>query len=168
MSQSVTQIDTGKVQGRRVLRFTSSAELFRDVDQLVAAERAGKLTHLGNWTLGQTLGHLASWISYGFDGYPPNLKTPWWLRLLMKFMKNKFMNSPLPAGFKISGIEGGTLGTDPLSTDEGLTRLKAAWARLDAGPPAKPNPVFGQLTHMEWKKLHLNHAALHLGFHKPA
>jgi len=36
--------------------------------------------------------------------------------------------------------------------------------RLRAGPPARPNVIFGPLTHDEWIQLHLRHAELHLSF----
>ena len=44
------------------------------MEQLAAAEREGRLRSVGNWTLGQTLGHLAAWADYSYDGVP--LKVP--------------------------------------------------------------------------------------------
>src|SRR5437660_10843986 len=65
-------VDTGKVPGRRTLRFETIDEMMADVDRLVEAERAGRLKRLGNWTLGQTLGHLANWAEYGYTSSPLN------------------------------------------------------------------------------------------------
>jgi hypothetical protein len=52
--------------------------MMTEVDRLVEAERGGRLKRLGNWTLGQTLGHLAEWAEYGYSGCP--LKVPFFIR----------------------------------------------------------------------------------------
>lgn len=161
-------VNTAKVKGRRVLKFESVAAMMADVDRIVAAERAGTLKRLGNWTVGQNLGHLATWINFAFDGYPPDLQhPPLWIKLLLRLMKRKFLNGGLPSGARIPKIEGGTKGTEVMSTDEGLNRFRAAWARLNANAPAIPNPIFGKMTHDEWKRMHLSHAGLHLSFLVP-
>jgi hypothetical protein len=113
------------------------------------------------------LGHLAAWTSYSYDGYPPQLKAPWFIKVILKMMKNKFLRGPLPVGRKIPGIEGGTMATEVISTDEGTARLKKAWERLRKSPPTKPNIIFGPMTHGEWMKLHMRHAELHLSFFVP-
>ena len=64
MHEPSKQVDTGKVPGRRPLRFESIDQVLAEVDRLVEAERAGQLKRLGNWTLGQVLGHLAVWAEY--------------------------------------------------------------------------------------------------------
>ena len=76
-STSAAPVDTAKVLGRRILRFESIDQAMAEVDRLVEAERAGRLKHLGNWTLGQTLGHLAAWTEYGYTGSP--LKVPFFV-----------------------------------------------------------------------------------------
>ncbi len=161
-----TALDTAKVLGRRTLRFADSRELFADVDRLAAADRAGTLRRLGNWTLGQALGHLAWWVDAPFDGYPPDLNPPWFVRLILRRMKAKILVK-MPAGARIPKIAEGTKGVDVLGTDEGLARLRRAWARLDAAPPPRPNLIFGPMTHDEWKRLNLAHAELHLSFMDP-
>lgn len=154
-------VNTAKVN-RRPLVFASTQDILRDAESLVAAERDGRLERLGNWTLGQALGHVATWIDYGFDGYP--MKTPWFLKILGPLLKRSVLSGSLRAGMRIPGVAEGTYATEMLPTDEGLRRLRDAFARLDAAAPAKPNPVFGRLTHEEWKKLHRSHAALHMSF----
>jgi len=160
-----TVIDTGKVAGRRELHFDTIEDALLDVDRLIAAERARTLTRLGNWTLGQTLGHLATWVNFSFDGNP--LKPPLIIRLILRMRKKKFLRGRMPVGVKIPGVESGTLGIDLISTDEGATRYRAAMQRLAREAPTLPNVIFGPLTHDEWKQLHLRHAELHLGFMKP-
>jgi hypothetical protein len=158
-------IDTGKVADRRRLRFDTPAQLLADVDRIAASERAGRLRRTGNWTAGQTLGHLATWINYGYDGYP--IKPPWIVKMILRGMKGRFMRGPMPAGKRIPKVEGGTLGVEPRTLDEGLAGFRAAWQRLQKSAPDKPNIIFGPLRHEEWIAMHLRHAELHLGFLHP-
>src|SRR5262245_1336626 len=164
---TTTAVDTGKVTDRRAIRFNSPADLRADISRIAAAERAGKLRRTGNWTSGQTFGHLGSWIDFAYDGYPPDLRPPWFVKLVLKMMKGRFMRGPLPAGKRIPGIEGGTKACDPCSLDDGLQRLTRAWDRLEKGPPSRPNIIFGALSHEDWVRLHLRHAELHLSFLHP-
>jgi hypothetical protein len=82
--------------------------------------------------------------------------------------KKKFLNGPMRAGVRIPGLQDGTLGTEPLSTEIALPRYREALQRLAREAPAKPNVIFGSLTQEEWMKLNLRHAELHLSFLKPA
>jgi hypothetical protein len=160
-------INTGKVTDRRKIAFRSPDELLADVDRIVAADRAGKLRRTGNWTSGQILGHLASWSSYPYDGYPPDLRPPWFIKAILRLRKNAFLRGQLPAGVHIPKIEGGTKGAEACALDEGHTRFRRAWDRLRAGPPTQPNIIFGPLTHEQWIGLNLRHAELHLSFLHP-
>lgn len=160
-------IDTRSVRGRRALRFADAAEVLRDVDALLAAERAGSLQRLGNWTLGQALAHLAAWASYPFDGYPPELRANALVRFFARLLKRRMLSGPLPAGFRIPRAPGGTWGADDVSAEEGAARCRRAFERLDREPPRRPNPVFGPLAHEDWKRLNLAHAELHLSFFRP-
>ena len=157
--------NTGKVSGRRILRFGSIDELMAEVNRLAEADQAGRLEGLGNWTLGQTLGHLACWVDYSFDGAP--LKVPFFVRWIMRGWKQKFLNEAMRAGARIPRIPGGTLAIEPMSTADGLERMRAAMARLRDAAPAMPHPIFGPMTHAEWIQSHLRHAELHLGFLVP-
>ena len=162
---SSAPVDTGKVTGRRTLRFETIDEMMADVDRLVEAERASRLKRLGNWTLGQTLGHLATWAEYGYTGSP--LNPPFFIKWILRLRKQKFLWQPMPAGVKIPGVEGGTLATDPMPTDEALTRLRRVMERLKKEPPTHPHNVFGQLKHEESIAITLRHAELHLSFFVP-
>lgn len=159
-------IETRTVKDRRPLRFNSVQELFAEVAGLTASDGAGQLRRSGNWTLGQALGHLGAWVDFAFEGYP--FKPPLVIRALMRPMKARFLIRPLPAGVRLPGVKGGTVATEPLSTEEGARRFRSAWERLAANAPLLPNPVFGPLAHDEWIKAHLRHAELHLGFFHPA
>ena len=139
--------------------------MLADVEALAAAERAGTLRRLGNWTLGQALGHLATWVTFAYDGTP--LKPPWFVRLPSRLFRDRFLSKGLSPGVRIPRVEGGTLGTEPLSLDEGLSRYRAILERLRREAPTKPNTTFGPLTHEQWVALQLRHAELHLSFFKP-
>ncbi len=158
-------VDTGKVAGRRELRFESLDEMLAEVERLAAAERAGPLRRLGNWTLGQTLGHLASWAEYSYTGAP--LKAPFFVKWFLRLRKRKFLYGPMRAGVRIPRVEGGTLATEPVPLEEGLERLRRVLGRLKSEAPTAPNVIFGPLTHAEWLALHCRHAELHLGFFVP-
>lgn len=157
--------DTGKITGRRQLRFNSIDEAVAEANRLAEAERQGRLTQMGNWALGQAMGHIAGWIEFGYEGFP--IGAPWLIRLIVWLQKKKFLYGPMRAGVKIPGVSGGTLATEPMSVEEGLGRLTAAFQRLKAEPQKYPSPVLGQLTHEESSALNLRHAELHLSFFTP-
>ena len=136
--------------------------MMAEVERLAAAERAGRLNRLGNWTLGQTLGHLATWAEYAYTGAP--LKPPFFIRWILRLRKQKFLYEPMKAGVWIPRVAGGTLGTEPMPLDEALPRLRRVIERLKTEAPTAPNVIFGKLTHEESIAITLRHAELHLGF----
>jgi hypothetical protein len=159
----MTPRDTKLVQGRRSLQLASLREVGAEADRLAALESAARLTALGNWRLGQVFGHLASWMSYPFDGYP--MTTPWFMPLFRPLLRRQLLGAgPMPVGVRIPKAPDGTYGTEPLSTSDGLKRLHTSIARLDTTCPSVTNPVLGRLTHDEWKLLNIKHANLHLSF----
>ncbi len=161
-TEMVAAVDTGKVAGRRTLRFESIDQVLAEMDRLVEAEKVGRLKRLGNWTLGQTLGHLASWAEYSYTGAP--LNTPFFIKWILRLRKRKFLYEPMRSGLKIPGVKGGTLATEPMPLDEALGRMRRVMDRLKSEAPNIPHAVFGLLTHEEWIAMHLRHAELHLGF----
>jgi hypothetical protein len=160
-------IDTKKVKDRRQLRFENFSEAIRDAQSLADAESRGTLRATGNWTLGQSLGHVAFWARAPFDGYPPAPEPPLFVRLLIPLLKSRFLNKGLPVGVSLPGVPGGTLGIEPLATDQGLADLRTVFGRLSHEMPAAPNPVLGKLSHVEWIQLNLRHSELHQSFFHP-
>jgi len=158
-------VDTGKVAARRLLRFETIDQAMAEVERLAEAERAGRLKRLGNWTLGQALGHLAAWTEFAYTGVP--LKVPFFIRWILRLQKRKFLYGPMRAGVRIPRVEGGTLATDAVPLEEGLGRYRRALERLKAEGPTAPSPIFGRLTHEVSIALSLRHAELHLGFFIP-
>jgi hypothetical protein len=160
-------INTKKVHDRRALRFDTVDDVLRDAELLAEAARRGTLRATGNWTLGQALAHLATWVNMPFDGYPEMRRPAWWMRLLRPLITKWLVNKSFPAGVRIAGVEGGTFGIEPCENDDGLARLRSAFGRLAVESPTQTSPVFGPMTREEWIKFHLRHAELHLSFFHP-
>ena len=162
---AATPIDTGKVAERRKLRFESPDQMLDEVERLVEAERAGRLSRFGNWSLGQALNHLAGWAEFSYT--PAPLHPPFFIRWILKLRKRSFLYGPMRAGVKIPRVAGGTLVIEPMSLDDGLARLHRVTNRIKSEPPTVPSPALGMLTHEESIQLCLRHAELHLGFFVP-
>jgi hypothetical protein len=158
----VPAIDTAESTDRRSLRFSTVNDVLSEIERIIAAEQAGTLRRTGNWTTGQIFGHLAAWINYGYEGYP--MRVPWFIAVLLRFKVKKYLRDGLPRGVRIPGVEAGTYGTEPLSTDEGARRLRAALKRLQTEPAQFESPAFGKLSEQDRIQLNLRHAELHLGF----
>lgn len=160
----VAVIDTKTVTNHRKLRFATLEEAIAEAERLAEAERAGTLKRLGNWTLGQAIGHVAYWGERAHKGYPPKFGPPKFLAWLLKFKKAKYLNDAMPQGIRIPGVAGGTLHTEPMETGAALDSLKAAFARLKSEPPRHANAAFGPMSQHEWIQLNLRHAELHFGY----
>lgn len=158
-------VDTARVERRRKLRFADIDELLAELDRIMEAERAGRLRRTGNWTVGQTFGHLAAWIDFAYEGYP--FKTPWLIRMLIRPRIPGYIRDGLPAGVHIPKAPRGTYGIEPLSTEEGLRRLRAALERLKGEPARHDSPGFGHVSDEDRVALNLRHAELHLSFLHP-
>ena len=152
---------------RRKLRFETVDDALVEAARLVAAEREGRLGRAGNWSLGRTLGHLATWANFAFEGYPPEVGAPLPVRVIARALRGRVLNKGMMAGVKIGRLPEGTVGLEEMPADVGLERFTAALRRLAASPPTAENPVFGKLTHEQWIQLNLRHAELHLGHQVP-
>ena len=148
---------------RRTLRFETIDAALAEAERLVALEHKGWLDLAGNWPIGLTLGHLATWADFAFDGYPPEVRPPWLVRKIMGLFKNSLLNRKMMPGIKIRGLPEGTIGLEPLEPAEGLARYQAAMNRLRSKAPTIANPILGPLSHAQWIQLNLRHAELHLG-----
>ncbi len=161
-------VNTAHVADRRKLRFNTIDEMLADVDRVVAADKAGTLRRTGNWTAGQTFGHLSTWVNYGWDGFPSAMKVPWFIRVLIRMKKNQYVREGMPAGVRIPKVENGTYATDVLSTDEGAARIRKSMQRLKDGESARfDSPAFGPMSHDDRVAMMLRHAELHMSFLHP-
>lgn len=155
-----------KTAFRRDLAFESVEDLERELASLRAANHAGTLRASGNWTPGQTLGHLAKWIGFYYDGFP--FRASPIIRTLGRLLKKRIINAPFKPGLKFTP-KSGSVGDDPeYAFEDGYDRLIAQLDRLRAGESmACDTPLVGPVTHDEAVRIHLNHAALHLSFLHP-
>ncbi len=155
-------INTKQVK-RREVRYESLDDALADMHRLAAIERDGKLEVLGNWSLGQAIGHVATWAEFAYMPCPLP-RPPLFVRVMMPLLKNRFLNKGLPAGVSIPRVEGGTLGTEPIPTSAAIEKFATVADRLKREAPTQPSPAFGRMTQAECIKLQLRHAELHLGF----
>jgi Protein of unknown function (DUF1569) len=160
-------IDTKKQTDRRTLNLPTIDAVLADIDRIVAADRAGTLRCTGNWTAGQVMGHVASWIDYAYDGYP--LKPPpFFVRWFLRMLKKKFLREGLPSGAKIPKTEHGTVGIEKFNTEDGAARLRSALGRLQSKEVATyESPAWGMMPYDERVAMNLRHAELHLSFLHP-
>ncbi len=158
-------INTKQVK-RRDVRYESLDDAMADMNRLAALERDGKLDVLGNWSLGQAIGHLATWAEFAFNPCPLP-PPPLLVRLVLPLLRSRFLNKGMPAGVAIPGVEGGTIGTEPMPTAAAIEKFTNVAERLKLEAPTQPSPAFGQMTHEEGIKLQLRHSELHLSFFRP-
>ena len=156
-------IATAKVQGRRNARYETLDELLADAERLSAAP----VTTLGNWNLGQILEHIGVTMNFAIDGAP--FQPPWIIRVVGRaFLKRRFLEKPLPAGFQMPQRAAETIVPPSTTTvEQGLSTLRQSIARLKSDPTRVPNGILGPLTREEWDKFILRHAELHMSFVAP-
>ena len=155
-------INTKKVSGRRQLRYDSYQDLLNDAERLAVSE----VRTLGNWSLGQMLGHLARAMEMSIDG--ADFKAPWPVRFVVRlFFRQRFLSGPLPAGFRLSGAAHDAFVPGPMSSQSGLAELRRAIDRVHNETDRAPHPLLGELSLDEWDSLHLRHAELHMSFLTP-
>jgi hypothetical protein len=148
----------------RRLQFATLDRVVVEIEQL---HQAG-YEQAGNWNLSQICEHLADWMSYPMDGFPP---TPFAAKLVLaamrmtmgKKMLNDFItsqslkpNSPtLPQSIHAAD------GDEAAS----VRRLKEMIQRLtEHRGKIHPSPLFGPLSRAELIALQLAHCVHHLNF----
>ncbi len=155
MSQEKKPIKTGKVQGRRTLRYQSLDELWGDAQRLAE----NNAPTMGNWSQGQIYEHLARAFNISIDGVKP---FPAPMRLILNLVfKKRFLNKGLPAGFPAPAD---FVADDTTSTQSGLESLRLAIQRQNHVTERAPHPGFGTFTAIEWEQFHLRHAEMHMSF----
>lgn len=157
-------IDTRRVKNRPKLTFDTPTHAIAHARQLVDLERAGRLETLGNWSLGQAMGHLAWWANGMYDGFPAQVRPPAPIRWMGRLFRGAFLARAMPVGVRIPKSPGGTYGTEPMSTDAGFDAFRRAFERVESTPPVHPSPLLGALTHDQSRLLQRRHAELHLSF----
>jgi hypothetical protein len=148
---------------RRQVRYLTLSSILDDAAFLANHQHQT----VGNWNLAQILQHLADAMNYSIDGFPFKVNPV--IRLIVKtFYKKRLIESDMPSGVKLPKRAETFLPKDTISVSDALANLKAAIARFETEDPTAMNPFLGKLTREEWIRVHLNHAALHMSFAKPA
>lgn len=159
-----SQINTRKVTNYRKLRFNSIDDCIAEVHRIIAANEEGSLRTSGNWTPGQVVAHVASWIEYGYEGYPVD-PPPFFVRWLLRLRLRKMLRNGMPRGVRIPGLKDGTVGMNNMATPKVGERLLLALKRLQNREEARfDSPAFGAMSHDDRTLLNLRHAELHIGF----
>lgn len=161
-------IKTKQVSDRRELCFDTLSDAVRDAEQLAEWEATGKLKQAGNWTPGMAIAHIAYWAERPFAGYPEEVDPPWIMRMIMRLMLGRILKKGMIAGVRIPGVEGGTLGAEDMPVGAAVERLRAACEQIEQNCPPDPNPLFGPMTHEQWRQLNQRHAELHFSFFHPS
>jgi Protein of unknown function (DUF1569) len=154
-------VNTAKVVGRRKLKFASYEEMLADAERV----GSGSVRTLGNWSAGQIFRHLAAAYNASIDGFTITFPLP--IRLMGRLFRKRLLSTSMPAGFQLPAKGAGGLVPPPTSTEEGLSALRSAVARLRSESRRVPHPALGAMTREEWDQVHLGHASLHLSFLVP-
>ncbi|CAN5319179.1 DUF1569 domain-containing protein [soil metagenome] len=152
---------------RTLAAFDSFSSAVADAQTLLhnGYERAGV------WSLGQCCGHLANWLNYQIDGYPP---LPLWLKPIFfairntnatKMLNNVNASGTMPTGAKTAPT---SIPTADITDADGVQRYVCAVERWQAYTGEfVPSPLFGHQPRESWLRLHCVHAAHHLSFLVP-
>ena len=145
---------------------------FETLDQAVEHARsllANGYEPTGQWSLGQNCWHMATFTDFSLDGFPM-LKVPWPISAGLRrlFINDKTMSKPMPAGMptapKLTPVDAVD---DAKAVEAYAESCRRFDERLDAGGPFAKRALFGRLSPDLWHRVHLGHAAHHLGFLQP-
>ena len=148
---------------RRDLTFADFDDVIGDANALL---RTGS-TRVGRWDLAQTCGHLAEWLHYPVDGFPPMpaparllmalLRNTVGPRLLRKTLSTQALPSRSPTIPQSVPAEGG----DARAAVDRLAEAIERFRRHEG--PYRPSPLFGAMDRATTTRLQLIHCAHHLG-----
>ena len=157
-------VKTRSVKNRREVHYTNYDELLSDIRTL--SEQG--VDHLGNWTLGQIVGHLAKTFSVQVEG--TDFKPPWYLGLPLRlsppvrlFLKRRMLTKPLQSGFRIpKRFRKNFVAEADFEEQEAIAQLQAVVQRCNKENKVHVHVWLGKLTHEEWTQFNLRHAELHM------
>lgn len=152
---------------KRQLKFDNLDEMMAEVRSL---NENGYVSN-GNWTLGQTCGHIANWMMYPLDGFPV---PPLPIRMIFWVMK-KTVVPGMKRKILAEGFKGGMMTApesvpkqDKMSDQQGVDQLKAAVDRVNNHQGEfHASPLFGEMDKPMHIKVTLLHAEHHLGYLEP-
>lgn len=151
---------------RRPLKFDRLSDVVADAESL----QARGYQKAGQWDLAQVCNHLAEWMRYPIDGFPP---APFPVRVVLwtmrKTMGKRMLKGILENGFKPGGPTAPQSVQQPGGDEKAaISKLRDAVARFESyAGPLHPSPLFGDLDKETATKLQLAHCAHHLSFLVP-
>lgn len=158
-----TPVDVRSVR-RRMLAFSSQADVARDLDALEAAHLAGRLEKLGNHEAGPIFDHLALAMRCSVDGFP--VRAALFLRVIGPLVKKSVLSKPFQPGIKLRESDQRAAWKSGVTFEQGIGALREQIRR--AGEPgvraSAAHPFFGKMTPEDWRVYHLRHGELHLSF----
>ena len=166
----MTNPSTGEAVTRRTeLRFETVDDAVAEARQLLSNGYATA----GKWSLGQACDHLAKFTNYSLDGFPSR-GLPWPLNAIARgiLLSDAKLSRPMPGGLPTAPFlkphdaaesDGDERERDAAAVEAFAVECGRLKERVDAGGPFAKSPLFGHLTPDRWRRVHLNHAALHLG-----
>jgi hypothetical protein len=157
-------VDVKAVCNRRMVRFSNLQEMVADVERLCA----GDVRMLGNKTFEQILRHLTLVINRSIDGSSAPIVLPWYLRLVARPLRGRFLAKGLKPGFRLPSREDAKVWPCDGNVAEALDELRLSVERFGKETKRGTHPAFGKLTGEEWTQFHLRHSELHLSFATPA
>ena len=154
----------------RPLTFATVADAPAEADRL----RAGGYLRRGKWDLGQICEHLADWMGFALDGFPPTptlLKPVFWAArhtIAPRTLRKALDSGGMAAGVPTDPRTVHPPAPDPAAEAEAVARLRTVAERFLAheGEYAV-SPLFGRLTREQCRRMHAIHCAHHLGFLEP-
>lgn len=141
-------------------------DLTDEIDRIEAADRAGTLEAVGNWSPGQIMEHCAKLIRFSIDGFEASAPAPLrWVGIL--FFKPRLGKSHMKPGIKLPASARSLMPRDEVPTEQGISAIREQLARIEGGEKmTQPSPILGKMSHEQWILLHLDHCRMHFGFLK--
>ena len=148
----------------RRLRFATLDSVVREVERL----RDEGYTKAGRWDLSQVCEHLADWMTYPLDGFPPlPLSARIFLAATRAVQGKKLLGQIIATQSMPADQPTISESVHPAGGDEraSVTRLISAIERLtEHRGTIHPSPLFGPLSRQELITLQLAHCLHHLNY----
>ena len=157
-------VRTSRVTDRRGLHFTSMHDILDDVEYLDSGDPPRTT---GNWSGGQIVHHVATFIDFSIDGFPvPRPALP--IRLLGRLIRKRALSHPIRSGYRLPR-KFALLAPGPgITWEDAVEHMSETVARLRTERMTASSPLLGRLTHEQWEQFHCRHAELHFSFMHPA
>ena len=148
---------------RRELSFDSLDEAVAEVERLAS----GEVRTTGNHSFAKILKHLA--LTHDMSsGKIEGPRPPFFMRLMMPFLKGMILNGPVKPGFKLpSAAEAFFWPEGDIDLREAVSHFKESVENYKQNGPLPVHPVFGKATSDQINRLNCGHCAMHLSFVHP-